>query len=381
MLVYGQVKLFKAALQKLCRVIPKENPLEIISTVLIDVDGGVIRLSGVDREVELTIDIQCHGCDCKCEDGAVAIEAHKLFQILKGVTNKSYLKITDGKQGGDVTVQTDNAIFQMEDYPISDFRKYLLKRDVCDSFFYELQCDILKQCIDKTRFCMAKRDDRYYLTGTLFEISDGIMSIVCSDGHRMAVMRPDYPWIDNSHIKDVRVIIPSKAINELFRLLPSKGEVQVTIVENNISFKIGNNTFLGARLIDGTFPEWALVIPDTKKIRALVTTEELLNAVKGASIASSRISLSFSGKQVVVGNGEISGVASPTKSSATVECEGLKGEELFIGFESKYLLDALKRVDDPFTALDMNGPTKSLLIETSRDFAMIQFIVQPMRLE
>jgi DNA polymerase-3 subunit beta len=232
----------------------------------------------------------------------------------------------------------------------------------------------LKRLLDKTHFSMAQQDVRYYLNGMLLEIAGETLRTVATDGHRLAFCEFGIGAAGDSV---QQVIVPRKGVLELQRLLGSEGVVELTIGSNHVRVQVGDIRFT-SKLIDGRFPEYGRVIPVAPPKQVRADRESLRSALQRAAILSNEkyrgIRLSVKQNMLVLQS------HNPEQEEAEEELEvAYSGEEVEIGFNVTYLLDALAAVDGPEVELGLTDGNSSCLV-TSSDTPSAKYVVMPMRL-
>jgi DNA polymerase-3 subunit beta len=234
----------------------------------------------------------------------------------------------------------------------------------------------LSRLIAKTHFSMAQQDVRYYLNGTLLETDGKLLRTVATDGHRLAIAEAVLA-VSGKAINAQQVIVPRKGVLELQRILGPTGEVEIMIGSNHIRLQIGDIRFT-SKLIDGKFPEYGRVIPANPGKTVVVDRELLRAALQRTAILSNekyrgvRVSLAKDALKLQAHN--------PEQEEAQDEVEiDYKGEEMEIGFNVTYLLDALAAVDTETVEIGLTDANSSCLIR-SPGTTQSRYVVMPMRL-
>ena len=214
----------------------------------------------------------------------------------------------------------------------------------------------LRRLLDKTHFSMAQQDVRYYLNGMLLETDGKMLRTVATDGHRLALCEMDLP----SKATGQQVIVPRKGVLELQRLLGTEGDVQITIGSNHIRAQIGDVRFT-SKLIDGRFPEYSRVIPAASP-KAVVADREVLRAAlqRTAILANEK----YRGIRLALKKNSLTLQAhNPEQEEAEEQVEvSYKGDELEVGFNVSYLLDALAAVDGNEVEIGVTDGNSSCLV-------------------
>jgi DNA polymerase III subunit beta len=231
----------------------------------------------------------------------------------------------------------------------------------------------LRQLIDKTHFCMAQQDVRYYLNGMLLETDGNTLRAVATDGHRLGICETTL----ESGAKPSQVIVPRKGVLELQRLLGTNGTLDLAIGTNHVRATIGDIRFT-SKLIDGRFPEYGRVVPSHPSKRVEGDREQLRQSFQRTAILSNE---KYRGIRLSVRPGLLTIQAhNPEQEEAEDQVEvGYQGEELEIGFNVTYLLDALTALESERIEIGLTDPNSSCLVQTP-GAPSARYVVMPMRL-
>jgi len=237
---------------------------------------------------------------------------------------------------------------------------------------FSLDQNVLRQQIERTQFAMAQQDVRYYLNGMLFELKDGQLTTVATDGHRLALTAQAV-----KHKDDVQVILPRKGVLELSRLLDSEGAVEITLSQHHLQAQLGERRFI-SKLIDGKFPEYQRVIPASTSNNISANRQALRSALQRAAILSNE---KFRGIRVELKENTL-GIHShnPEQEEAEDAIEIQYGGDSFeVGFNVNYLLDVLGIMESEEIELGLTDSNSSCLI-TDKKLEGAKFVIMPMRL-
>jgi len=220
---------------------------------------------------------------------------------------------------------------------------------------------------------MAQQDVRYYLNGMLLETDGKMLRTVATDGHRLALCEMDLP----SKAASQQVIIPRKGVLELQRLLGTEGDVAITIGSNHIRAQIGDVRFT-SKLIDGRFPEYGRVIPMAPPKAVVADREVLRSALQRTSILANE---KYRGIRLALKKNSLTLQAhNPEQEEAEEQVEvSYKGDELEVGFNVGYLLDALAAVDGNEVEIGVTDGNSSCLVRAP-GATSARYVVMPMRL-
>jgi len=345
-------------------VIGSKTTLPILSNVLLETEGhGKIRLVGTDLEVAVSsiaeVDV--------LEEGSVTVPAKKIYDIIRELPTGD-VEISVAKNNS-VTVKSARSVFKIMGLPKDDFPK--LPTFSLDQAI-ELDQHVLKESIQLTSFAISYDETRYVLNGILMTVKNKQMKLVATDGRRLAYIQKDLDIRDSFSLD---VIIPSKTVYELGKILSDEGKVKILFFKNQILFHFGD-TFILSRLIEGHFPNYEQVIPKEENSISTVDREQLLQAVKRASLLTSPESQSV--KVDLLQNKILVSSRSPNLGEAHEELEAsLEGNDLSVGFNPTYLMDVLKNLDIDKIQISVSGPDKPGLLKGKKDYL---HVIMPMQL-
>ncbi len=214
--------------------------MPILSHFLLDATKKGSAITATDIETALREPIEL----AVAEEGRLCIPARKLFEIVKEVDGDLTIETEDSEW---IRVSAGQSSFRLACLPPDEFPSWPEMEDAKE---IGLEPASLAKMIEKTIYAAGESDTRYTLNGLLFHITGGKITIVGTDGHRMAVIESEAP----SAKEETKIIVPRKTVSELRKFLEAEGTVTMLIGKNNILFRIGDIEFL-ARLIEGTYPD------------------------------------------------------------------------------------------------------------------------------
>ena len=353
-------------LQQVAGVVERRQTLPVLANVLLEVKDNQLSLTGTDLELELVARL---GLDGEVLGGETTVPARKLLDICKSLPAEADIRLEiDGDR---LHVRSGRSRFTLATLPASEFPN--LEEESAGSKF-SVSPSALRHLIDSTAFSMAQQDVRYYLNGMLFELSNGRLRTVATDGHRLALADADVEGI----VDEAQVILPRKGVMELARLLGDvAGEVQLTVGKNHVRATAGDLTFT-SKLVDGKFPEYDRVIP--KEGNRLVTGDRdtLRQALSRVAILSNE---KYRGVRVQLAEGSLRVQANnPEQEEAEEEVSvDYSGGGLEIGFNVSYLLDVLNAVEGDQVEIQLGDSNSSALMADPEARAAL-YVVMPMRL-
>jgi len=353
-------------LQAVIGVVERKQTMPILANVLLAAKGGKLSVTATDLEVELVatseVDVQ--------RSAEVTVPGRKLFDICRALPEGTEITLT--QEGERMLVRARKSRFTLTTLPAAEFPT--VEEINAEQTINVPQKDF-KRLLEKTHFSMAQQDVRYYLNGLLLETSAKLLRSVATDGHRLALCEVDLP--EGAKVGQ-QVIVPRKGVLELQRILGNEDQtLGVSIGSNHLRVQIGDIRFT-SKLIDGRFPEYGRVIPANPPKIVMAVREDLRQALQRAAILSNE---KYRGIRFALKPNLLTIQAhNPEQEEAEEEVEvGYEGEEVEIGFNVNYLLDALAAVDSPDVQIGLTDGNSSCLIRSAAD-GSARFVVMPMRL-
>jgi DNA polymerase III subunit beta len=351
-------------LQNVIGVVERRQTMPILANVLLSVRENRLSITGTDLEVELVAsqEVQVQ------QTGEVTVPGRKLLDIFRALPEGCSVGLaTEGER---TTLRAGRSRFTLSSLPASDF-------PVIDEIGAQQHLTVpqpaLRELINKTHFSMAQQDVRYYLNGMLLETDANVLRAVATDGHRLALCETSL----ESGANPSQVIVPRKGVLELQRLLGGEGTLELAIGTNHVRAKIGDIRFT-SKLIDGRFPEYGRVVPLNPTKRVEGDRELLRQSFQRTAILSNE---KYRGIRLSVRPGLLTIQAhNPEQEEAEDQVEvTYQGEELEIGFNVTYLLDALSALEGERVEIGLTDPNSSCLVQAP-GAANAKYVVMPMRL-
>ena len=344
-------------------VVSTRTTLPILSNVLLQASEGEIRLTTTDLDVGVrgSVEAQVE------RGGATTLPARRLFSIVRELPAAEIYVDVDSKNLA--SIRSGPSYFKILGLPEEEFPP-LPRFD--DAKIFTIAQKDLKDGLKKTSYAISTDETRYVLNGTLFSFKDNKLTLVATDGRRLALVDLE---LEFPRSQEIDVIVPTKAVTELQRLVKDEGDVKVSIGENQIAFEI-NQTLLVSKLIEGNYPNYRQVIPSEAKERVTLERETLLNAVRRvallASEKSNSVKLSFS-------KGNIDIVATTPEVGEARESLAVmyKGREFSIAFNPEFLMAPLRNLSTDEVYLDLIDEMSPGVIKIAGPFL---YVLMPMRL-
>ena len=360
-------------------IVERKNTIPILANVLIEADGDKVRLLATDLEVGLRS--TCPASVTK--GGSLTLPAKKLYEIIKALPETD-IRIEEDKNG--VKVAADRFDSRMQTLPREDFPTL---PDGTGTYSAALPRDVLKHMVSKTQFAITGEDTRYFLNGALFILRPDSMSLVSTDGHRLALITvPRDPAKSKGRDKDkdkdkpgdeVRVILPRKTLMELGRLLAEgEGDIQYERGENHLFFEIGGRLLI-SRMIDGQFPAFERVVPKGNDKRIDFDRDRLTNAVKRVALLSNERSRAVK-FQIDKGKVEIASSSPEFGEAKEVLMVEYTGAPVTICFNAQYVLDFLAVVETDSVGLEFKDEmSQAVMKPIGADGYDYTYVIMPMR--
>jgi DNA polymerase-3 subunit beta len=353
-------------LQKISGVVERRQTLPILANILINAGNGVIQLTATDLEVELKTEakVECDG------EADFTLPARKLLDICKALPESAPVTLDVGEDK--VRLQSGRSRFSLSLLPARD---YPVIEPTPSNSVFTIKESMLNRLIEKTQFAMAQQDVRYYLNGMLFEINNGDIRTVATDGHRLAMSQ-----VAKSVQEDInqQIILPRKAVIELGRLLGnSDNDIKIEMNNSYIRVLMDNAVFT-SKLIDGRFPEYQRVMPTGSDKEVEADKNSLRQSLTRASILSNE---KYRGIRFELRENTLKLQAhNPEQEESEEELEvNYNGGELKIGFNVGYLLDAINAIGEESIIIELKDTNSSALIY-GKENEESRYVVMPMRI-
>jgi DNA polymerase III subunit beta len=338
-------------LQAVIGVVERRQTMPVLANVLLGVRQGQLSITATDLEVELVASTEV----AVQEAGDITVPGRKFLDILRALPEKVSVSLT--VEGEKVVIKAGRSRFSLSTLPAAEFP---VIDDINSQQTVQVPRKELLRLLEKTHFSMAQQDVRYYLNGMLLEIDGEVLRAVATDGHRLALCEATLAAKAKT---SQQVIVPRKGVLELQRVLTDEGVAELAIGTNHVRAQIGDVRFT-SKLIDGRFPEYSRDI--------------LRQALQRTAILSNE---KYRGIRVTVKKNVLTVQAhNPEQEEAEEEIEvSYEGNDLEVGFNVNYLLDALAAIDGQEVELGLTDSNSSCLIRSPGN-ASARYVVMPMRL-
>lgn len=355
-------------LQAVQNIVSSRTTLPILSNVLLKANDGRLELTATDLDVTISCGIEAS----VKKEGASTVPVKKLFGIVRELGNSDVELEVDEKNA--CTVRSGASFYKINGLSADEFPplpKFKEDKKVT------LPQETFRTMVRKTSFAISTDESRYVLNGIFLSLKEHKMTMVATDGRRLALVDED---VEISEKSFGEFIVPSKAVNELERLLQEKGDVEMKYAENQAAFTLvdekGASILVVTKLIEGNYPNYRQVIPSETKERINLVREEFLHALRRAEIMTSEksnsVKLTFSKNNLAIT------ANSPDVGEAREALAiNYKGKEMAIAFNPRYLIDPLNALSNDEVFIELTDELSPGVLKINGPFL---YVVMPMRL-
>lgn len=349
-------------LQKVQHVVSTRTTLPILSNVLLQARDGRLTLTTTDLDVGITGSVPAE----IAKPGATTLPAKRLVNIIRELPASEVEIAVDAKNVA--SIRSGRSFFKIIGLGEDDFPPL---PDFAEAREYRIPQQLLRDGLRKTAYAISTDETRYVLNGIFTSFRDGKLTLVATDGRRLAMVEND---LDFPASQETEVIVPTKAVQELQRLLGDSGEVQVQLSDSQVSFSIGEHRLV-SKLIEGNYPNYRQVIPGEPAERVELPREATLDTVRRVSLLSSDKSNSV---KLVFGENNVEVTAnSPDVGEAQETLEvPYNGKPLQIAFNPEFLKAPLQNLEEETVYLDLIDEMSPGVVRIEGSFL---YVIMPMR--
>jgi DNA polymerase-3 subunit beta len=349
-------------------IVERKNTIPILANVLMEAKGDEVRFLATDLEVALRS--KCQATIAK--GGSLTLPAKKFYEIVRSLPETD-IRIAEDKGG--VKVAADRFDSRMQTLPREDFPTLPESGGTPSA---TLSRTSVKEMVSKTQFAITGEDTRFFLNGALFVLKPNEMSLVATDGHRLAIVTV----AREGHKQDadeVRAILPKKTLGELARLLnEGDGDIAYERGENHLFFDVGGRLLI-SRMIDGQFPAYERVIPKGNDKHIEFERDRLTNAVKRVALLSNERSRAVK-IQIDKGKVDVSSSSPELGEAKETLPVDYDGGAMQICFNAQYVLDFLAAVSTDVVALDLKDEVSQAVMKpVGAEGYDYTYVIMPMR--
>jgi DNA polymerase-3 subunit beta len=358
---------FLSVLQSVAGIVERRHTLPILANVLIRKTGAQLQLTTSDLEIQIRTTAELDG---DAGDFTTTVGARKLIDILRSMPSDQTVSLESAQNK--LILKGGKSRFTLQTLPAEDFP--LVQEAASFGPVFSVPQKVLKELLNQVSFAMAVHDIRYYLNGILFVAEGKQLSLVATDGHRLAFSSA----MLDVEVPKQEVILPRKTVLEMQRLLSDKeGAIEMQFAGNQAKFSFEGMEFV-TKLVEGKFPDYNRVIPRNHKNIITLGRVPLLASLQRTAILTSE---KFKGVRLNIEPGTLRVASNNAEQEEAVDELDIDygGESIEIGFNVTYLIDALANMDQDMVKIELADSNSSALL-TIPDNAAFKYVVMPMRI-
>jgi DNA polymerase-3 subunit beta len=350
-------------LQTVQNVVAARSSLQILSNALIKADDGKLWITTTDLDMTVRCCVEAE----IAESGSTTLPVRRLVGIVRELPEG---RITFEVNEEDIaTVQCGSSFFKINGLPMRDFPPV---PGAEGKFCYRIDQGAMREMLRKTSYAASLDETRRVLNGVLMAFKDGKLTMVATDGRRLALVEHEVEFPAEAELE---MILPSKAVSELMHILGDDGDLKIFAQKNQIVFEF-SSTMMSSKLIDGVYPNYRQVVPAACEERVAVDREALLTAMRRVSLIttdkSNATRLTFSSNQLTIL------ITTPDVGEAR-ETLPVKyaGKEITVIFNPEYVMDPLRNLDSDEVFVEMNDGHSPVMIKSNIPFL---YVLMPLRI-
>lgn len=356
-----------SVLQSVAGIVERRHTLPILANVLIRKTGSALQLTTSDLEIQIRTTAELDG---DAGNFTTTVGARKLIDILRTMPGDQTVSLESSQNK--LILKGGKSRFTLQTLPAEDFP--LVQEAANFGPVFSVPQKTLKSLLGQVSFAMAVHDIRYYLNGILFVAEGNTLSLVATDGHRLAFASATL----DVEVPKQEVILPRKTVLELQRLLSdAEGGIEMQFANNQAKFSFGGMEFV-TKLVEGKFPDYNRVIPKGHRNSLTLGRTTLLASLQRTAILTSD---KFKGVRLNLEPGTLRIASSNAEQEEAVDELDIDygGDTIEIGFNVTYLIDALGNMDQDMVKIELSDSNSSALI-TIPENDSFKYVVMPMRI-
>ena len=354
---------FLDGLKSVQNIVASKGSLAILQNVMIEAKGQNITLTTTDLDISIRCTLGCN----VIEEGSSTLPVKLLFNlIVKAPEGEVEVSIDSNEQS---VIRAGSASYKLNGKPFAEFPKLNIDGESSE---YSMPRQTLQEMLRKTSYAASQDDTRRTLKGVLMSFKDSKLTMVATDGRRLALVEKEMEFPKNAE-RDI--VLPSKAVQELQRSLGGEGDVRISVQSSKACFDLGDIQIY-SKLMDDAYPNYRQVIPESCAESIAVDRQLLLNALERASVMTMdeahSIKLTFDSNRLTV-----SSAASDIGEAKDEVAIKYAGEKIEIMFNPNYVMDPLKAIDDDEVTVNLNNGHSPAVIRCSIPFL---YVLMPLRI-
>lgn len=356
-----------SAINKVEKAVPPKSTIPVMEGILLEGMGNKVVLTGNDLSISIksSIDAQVD------EDGKIVMNARMFSDIIRRTGEESVSFSTNEK--GSTTIVSGPSVFEIAGFPPDEFPDVPdFETDACIT----LPCDLFKSMVKQTLFATSKDENRPILTGVLFQIEGSQLSLVALDGHRLAIRREEVSGLPQRD----DFVVPYKTLNELLKIVGDEGDIEILPSRRFILFSF-DQTQLYSRMIEGEFPNFERIIAVENSfkckssVRRLLNTFERVSPITVSETVKSPVKIHIANNHMTIDCATLAG-----RVHDEMEVDTLYGDEIEIGFNNRYLLDAFSAADTDEIFIELSTPLSPMVVTPAKGSSFL-YIILPVRIK
>jgi DNA polymerase-3 subunit beta len=356
-----------SVLQSVSGIVERRHTLPILANVLIRKTGAQLQFTTSDLEIQIRTTAELDG---DAANFTTTVGARKLIDILRTMPNDQTVSLESN--ANKLILKGGKSKFTLQTLPAEDFP--LVQESASFGPVFSVPQKTLKDLLNQVSFAMAVHDIRYYLNGILFVAEGKQLSLVATDGHRLAFANATL----EVEVPRQEVILPRKTVLEMQRLLSdAEGAIDMQFASNQAKFSFGGMEFV-TKLVEGKFPDYNRVIPKNHKNAVTLGRAPLLASLQRTAILTSE---KFKGVRLNIEPGTLRVASNNAEQEEAVDELDIDygGDAIEIGFNVTYLIDALANMEQDMVKIELADANSSALV-TIPDNTKFKYVVMPMRI-
>ena len=354
---------FIEGLKSVQNIVAGKGSLPIIQNVMIEAKGGEIKLTTTDLDISIRSTVFAE----VAEEGATTLPVRLLFNLMSKAPEGIVEVSVDSNELA--VIRAGSASYRLNGKPESEFPRLNVGDESSE---YVMPRQTLQEMFRKTSYAASQDDTRRTLKGVLMSFKDSKLTMVATDGRRLALVEKEMEFPKNAE-RDI--VLPSKAVQELQRSLSGEGDVSINVQPSKICFNLGD-VQIYSKLMDDVYPNYRQVIPSECTEKIVIDRQLLLNALERASVMtmdeahstklifeSNRLTVTSAANEIGEAKDEV-----PIKYA---------GEKIEIMFNPNYVMDPLKAIDDDEVSININNGHSPAVIKCSIPFL---YVLMPLRI-
>lgn len=350
------------ALKRVEKAVAINSHLPVLSGIKFTAIKGQLTLTATNLEITIRTVAKVE----VIREGSIVLPAKYIVELFKRMPDTEIC--IDSKTTGSATIMYGKAETNLNGYPPNEFPGF---PTINEAKTFSIAGSLLKKGIQRVAFASSENSPQPIFCGTLFDIENNMLTLVVTDTFRLAHQK-----LPLENAEKCTFVIPTKALNEIAKLIEDDIEIKISVSDRQAAFEIGN-TIVISRLVEGRFPNYKQVIPHSFVARFTVRTRDLLEATDRTTLISSseqsrpKMKMLINGKLQVLAENSTGKI----KEEIPADIEGLDGEELMTIHDSKFLLECLKARDFDRMSFDLTGSLSPSMIRPIDDDSYFSIIV------